>query len=215
MFLDLVIKYIAISIIICFLSGVNTLLTIVIDKFYKDRFKGRDLFQFWSLILFLIVWYLNPSKISVLKTHNLFNLSNIALIIISVIPTSIIVYKSGVKSSDPLKKFLNGASMEIPQRLLVQNLFIILGLNKVIYGELTLGIFLNAMIWVQFIIIQEVMINKKITFEIVPEITASFWFSIWVGMLYSITGNIAIAMFTHGLQRIVTYIFREKLRNKD
>jgi hypothetical protein len=133
----------------------------------------------------------------------------------AVVPTSLIVYKNKEKSSvsDPLKKFLDGVSMEIPQRLLIQNLFIVLGLNQVIYSELTLGILLNAAIWVQFIIIQEVIIEKKVSFAVIPELTASFWFSIWVGILYRVTGNIVIALFTHGLQRIVTYVFRKKLEN--
>lgn len=55
--------------------------------------------------------------------------------------------------------------------------------------------------------------RKKISYKIVPEIIASFWFSIWVGILYSITGNIVVAMITHGLQRIVTYEIRKRMGN--
>mgnify|MGYP006302875313 CR=1 FL=1 len=213
MIFSIVIKYIIVSAIICFLYGLNILSNMVIQKFNKNNSKGSYLFQLWSLVLFLIVWYLWPSKIFVFKTYNVINMVNIGLILISIIPTSIIVYKSKVLFSEPLKKVLNGASMEIPQRLLVQNLFVVLGINKVIYGELTLAILLNAVIWLQFIIIQEIMTKKKVSFEIMPDIIASFWFSIWVGILYSITGNIVITMFTHGLQKLLTYILRKKLKN--
>ncbi len=176
---------------------------------------GLCLFQFWSLILFTIVWLIWPSKINVFNSHNLINIQNLGLVLISAIPTSIIIYKTKTSFSEPWKKILNGATMEIPQRLLIQNVFVVLGLNKVIYGGLTLGILLNAIIWMQFIIIQEILNKGKISFKILPEILASFWFSIWVGILYSITGNIVITMFAHGLQRFITNIISKKFNSKN
>ncbi len=211
MILKVIGKYIIISMVICFLYGINILSIVTLRKFYKEDFKGSYLFQLWSLVLFLIIWYLSPLEIFVFEVHNLWSLKNILLIFVAVIPTSIIIYKGKSKLNNPLKNFLNGATMEIPQRLLTQNLFAILGVNTVVYGELTSGIVLNALIWVQFIIVQEIINKKKISFKIVSEITASFWFSIWVGILYSITGNIVIAMVTHGLQRVVTHEIRKRM----
>ncbi len=208
MFFDIILKYVIVSIVICFLYGMQVLSVSIIKKISKDKLKGSYLFQFWSLVLFIIVWKLYPEKISIFDTHNLWEMKNIVLILICVIPTSIIAYQGKkYKPKKPFKmeNFLNGASMEIPQRLLVQNLFIVLGINMVIYGPITLAIFLNAIIWVQFIIIQEMMEGNRVSFKIIPEITASFWFSIWVGIIYGITGNIVVAMLSHGLQRFCTY----------
>lgn len=213
MIINIVVKYILISIVICLLYGIQVLSTNVIIKYYNKSFKGSYLFQFWSLIFFIIVWKVNPSTINFLEMHSLWNFKNIVLILICVLPTSIIAYQ--VKKYKPnnlfkIGNFLNGASMEIPQRLLVQNLFIVLGVNTVIYGQITLSILLNALIWVQFIIVQELMEGNRISPPIIFESIASFWFSIWVGIIYVNTGNIVVAMLTHGLQRIVTYWIRQK-----
>lgn len=213
MIISIVIKYIIISIAICLLYGIDVLTILIMKRIYKKSFKGSYLFQFWSLIFFIIVWKLNPSNIYFLEIHYLWNFKNIILILICVLPTSIIAFRGKKYKPNRLFKienFLNGASMEIPQRLLVQNLFIVLGVNTVIYGQITLSILLNALIWVQFIIVQEVMNGNRISSKIISESIASFWFSIWVGIIYVNTGNIIVAMLTHGLQRIVTYWIRQK-----
>lgn len=54
------------------------------------------------------------------------------------------------------------------------------------------------------------MNDSRISSEIIFESIASFWFSIWVGIIYVDTGNILVVMLTHGLQRIVTYWVRQK-----
>lgn len=211
MILKVIGNYILVSMIISSLYGITVLSIIGVRKFYKKDFQGSYQFQLWSLILFLIIWYLSPLKISVFNINNSWNLRNILLMLLSIIPTGIIIRKGKSYIDNPLENFLSGAMMEIPQRLLIQNLFIILGINTVIYKELTLGIVLNALVWVQFIIVQEVINKQKISSRIVPDIVASFWFSIWVGILYSITGNIVVAMVAHELQRIVTHEIRKRV----
>lgn len=215
MILKVIGNYIFVSMIISSLYGITVLSIIGVRKFYKKDFQGLYQFQLWSLILFLIIWYLSPLKISIFNINNLWNLRNILLMLLSIIPTGIIIRKRKSHIDNPLENFLNGAMMEIPQRLLIQNLFIILGINTVIYKELTLGIFLNALVWVQFIIVQEVINKQKISSKIVPDIVASFWFSIWVGILYSITGNIVVTMITHGVQRIVAYEIRKRVAKQN
>ncbi len=191
----------------------------LIKKFYDDNFKGTYLFQFWSLIISLILWYYYPEEIALFKTDGLYNYKNILLILLAVIPTAIIVNINKPKvgkrvegeSTKLLNTLLDGAMMEFPQRLVVQNLFIILGVKGIIYGDLNLAILLTAIIWVQFIIIQELINNRSISLEILREITASFWFSIWVGILYSLSGNIVVVMLSHSLQRLVSYLIRKRL----
>lgn len=218
MFLSIVLKYIIVSLVICLLYGLVIFSTLLIKKICKKSFNDSYLFQLWSLIFFIIVYKIHPSNIFFIETHNLWNIRNILLILVCVIPTSFIAYiGKRYNESDlfKLENFLNGASMEIPQRLLVQNLFVVLGVNSVVYGQITLSILLNAFIWVQFIIVQEVMSGKKIALKLLYEITASFWFSIWVGIIYVSTGNIIVAMLTHGLQRIFTFWIRKKFRFKE
>jgi len=215
MFLGIALKYIIISLVICLLYLMNGLSVSIIKKSYNKDFKDSYLFQFWALVFFLIIWLLDPSKLVIFEVDNLWSWSTVLLILMAVIPTSIIA--SEVKDYKPksrfkVKDFLGGASMEIPQRLLVQNLFLLLGVNSLIYGLLRLDIVLTAVIWVQFIILQEVINSNKISKKIIIEVFASFWFSIWVGILYLSTGNILVAMLTHGLQRMTTYRIRMRYK---
>lgn len=203
----IIFKYICVSVLISLIFGATVFLSSIIKKEFKNDYIIPYLFQLWSLLLFIIIWiYLKPN-ISIFSTLNLLSLKNLLLIIMTIIPTSIIAYqgrKMKPRKTFIFRDFLNGASMEIPQRLLVQNLFIILGANHVVFYSLSLDILLNAIIWVEFILVQEVIQGKKITSATLPEVIASFWFSIWVGILYKDTGNIIIPMLVHGLQRILT-----------
>ncbi|NLY44501.1 MAG: hypothetical protein GX053_00675 [Tissierella sp.] len=184
----------------------------MIKKVSKKNRIGPYLFQFWSLIVFIIIWEYYKLNIQVFDFSNLLIYRNILLILVAVVPTSIIAYHgSKIKPTYQfgLKNFLDGASMEIPMRLLTQNLFAIFGINMIIYKSISLDILMNAIIFIQFIIVQEVIQGRKISSDILPEIIASFWFSISAGILYKDTGNIIMPMLAHGLQRMVTYNIRK------
>lgn len=217
---NIILKYILISTLVILIFGTTVLSEKIIKKVSFSKFISRYAFQLWSLVAFIIVWFFNRSNIEVFKMSNLDNFRNVVLVLISVIPTSIIVCfgnRSGVKKEFRMADFIDGASMEIPQRLLVHNMFSILNVNATVYGSLTLAILLNSLIWVQFIIIQEFIEGRSITGENVPEIAASAWFSIWDGILYSMTGNIVVPMLTHGLERIFSYLLKQnfcKIRSK-
>lgn len=193
---------------ISLLFGITVLSSIIIKKAFKIDNGVPCLFQIWSLILFLIIYLSLKPNISILNTYNLFNLKTLLLFIIAIVPTSIISSQNKRSRSTKSKmlQFIDGASMEIPQRLLAQNLFVILGVNSIVIYSLSLDILLNAIIWVEFILIQEMLQGKKLTRRLIPEVTASLWFSIWVGILYISTGNIIMPMLAHGLQRILTSI---------
>lgn len=101
--------------------------------------------------------------------------------LIAVIPTSVIVYLGNTSRTKKLLRlvdFINEAPMEIPQRLLVLNMFVVLNINIIIYGSRTLAIVLNSLIWVQFIIVQEFICGRKVTKKIMSGIIALAWLSI-------------------------------------
>lgn len=207
-FIEIILKYITVSILISLIFGATVLSSLIIKKVFKKERISPYLFQFWSLVAFVIIWIYFKPDIAIFNIQNLLSWENILLIIIAVIPTSIVAYGGHKFKPNYQFKFiyfLDGASMEIPMRLLVQNLFVILGLNTFLLYSLSLDTLLNAIIWVQFIIVQEVIEGKKITKKILPEVVASFWFSIWIGILFKNTGNIVIPMIAHGLQRHITY----------
>lgn len=208
-----ILRYVVVSVVISFIFGATISSSLLIKKAFKKDFISPYLFQFWSLVFFIMILsYFKPS-IQILNIYSLWNWKNVLLFFLAVFPTSAITYQGNkLKPTNPMKvdDFFKGASMEIPQRLLVQNLFVILGVNMVIYGSLTLDVFLNSLIWIQFIIVQKIINGNKISLSVAPEIIASFWFSIWVGILYNETGNIVIPMMAHGLQRIITYKIRQK-----
>lgn len=204
----LILKYILVSLLISIIFGLTLLSHKAIIKLNRYDFLTPYFFQLWSLLIFIILYFYYEPKIKIFEVTNLATFKNILLIIISVIPTSFIVYLGNpVKPNKKfgLTNFLNGVSMEIPQRLLIQNMFTLLNLDIIIYGSITLPILLNAIIWVQFIIVQEIINGRKVSKKILPEIISSIWFSIWVGILYSISGNILLPMLTHGLERTTAY----------
>lgn len=214
MIVSIILKYILISILIFFIFGVTVLSDKITEKVSWSKFISKYSFQLWSLLIFIIVWLFNKYKVQVFKFSNLADFRNIVLMLLAVIPTSLIVSlgdKSGTKKAFRLADFIDGASMEIPQRLLVQNMFVILNINGTVYGRLTLAILLNSLMWAQFIIIQEFINGKKVTSKNILEIVASVWFSIWDGILYGITGNIIAPMLTHGLERIMSYWMKQNL----
>jgi len=209
---SIILKYIFISVLISLIFGLTVLSDKITNKINRGKFIGPYFFQLWSLLIFIVFWFFNKPKIDIFEVSRLGNWYNIMLMLIAVIPTSIIVYlgsTSRTKKAFTLVDFINGASMEIPQRLLVQNMFVILNVNMIIYGSMTLAIFLNSLIWVQFIIVQEFICGRKITRKIIQEIIASVWFSVWVGILYSISGNIIVPMITHGFERMGAYWLKQ------
>jgi hypothetical protein len=105
--------------------------------------------------------------------------------------------------------FIDGAVMEIPQRLLDQNLFFLMIEDfQHTWGFIQVPILLNAILWVQFILMQEMMNKRKFSNKVIFEIAASFWFSFFVGLLYYRTGNILAPMLCHGLERYLKYLFK-------
>lgn len=199
-----VISYVIATVIVFMMFGLTVLMS---PKVKNQRAKGF-LFQMWGLILCIPLILIYPEEIKFFGYENIFDITTVCFILLAIVPTSVIMFFSDKKKpSKPFKwsEFSQGASMEIPQRLLVQNLFVVL-CNYVIWGEyVQIGIILNALLWAQFIILQAVMNEKVISKTTIIEVCASMWFSIVVGILYYITGNIMVAMFTHGAQRFVKH----------
>ncbi|MBB6621962.1 hypothetical protein [Clostridium gasigenes] len=212
---SIILKYILISILISLIFGITVLTNNITNKINRGKLINPYSFQLGSLLIFIVIWFFNKSKIEIFEVSRLVNWDNIVLMLITIIPTSVIVYWKNTDRTEKLFRlvdFLDGASMEIPQRLLVQNMFVILNVNTIIYGSMTLAIVLNSLIWVQFIIVQEFICGRKVTKKIMPEVIASIWFSIWVGILYSISGNIIVPMIAHGLERMVAHWLKVNLK---
>lgn len=209
--------YMLVTATIILIYGLMMLSVGVVKKLSRGSCNGNYLFQLWGLVIVLIIYSLYPSNINFFQTENIFTWNTLFLIIMSVIPTSLIVmYREGTNPLKPfsIKHFLDGASMEIPQRLLSQNLLIIFCENIFKFKALPLMVILNGFIWVQFILIQEIIIYRKISIKIMPDIISSFWFSIWIGIFYMYTGNIIIVMLTHGLERYTAYSLRVNMVSK-
>lgn len=209
MVISIILKYFLISILISLIFGALVLSNKITYKIKKGEFLRPYFFQLLSLLIFIVIWIFNKSKIEIFEIGKLFNWNNVAIMLLAIIPTSDIASLSKEARTNKLPiDFIHGSSMEIPQRLLIQNMFVIFNVNIVIYRSITLAIILNSLIWVQFIIVQELISGRKITKKLFPSIIASAWFSIWAGILYSVSGNIIVPMITHGVERMVTNILK-------
>lgn len=120
---------------------------------------------------------------------------------------------SSTDSRKPLfSNILDGAFMEIPQRLMMQT-FICGLLNK--FGmNIYSGILINAVVWCSGIIFQAVVMNKeKNAMKLIPELIASFIFSIGVGYVFLESSCIFMTMISHAAQRIVTTLGSYHIRS--
>jgi len=176
------------SFILAFLSG---LAVFILSFYYPDSFPVAN-------------------KISVGESRNLI------LLLVAVLPAAIITVLFKPQSNAKLPLVINiadGMAMELLMRLLVQNLFLIAGATTVVFGEVNLAILFTALIFPQFMLIQDKFQRNPITLKILPELIASMWFSIWVGVLYFTTGNILLPMIAHGLERLLVQLMGS-VRNK-
>lgn len=123
------------------------------------------------------------------------------------------IIKSKVTVNDTIKSALGGMAMEIPQRLFVQNVFLVTGGAILKYGGFNLAVLLTALVWVQFIAVERVICQGKLTKDDYLEMIASFWFSIVVGIIYNITGVIWMTMIAHAIQRVSFNVFVVILKN--
>jgi len=94
-----------------------------------------------------------------------------------------------------------GACMEIPQRLLAQNLFSLAGPAGAPLGCLPQPVWLNAVLWAMLILLQGWMRGRLRRASTWREALASIWFSLGVGLLYAQTGRILFPMVAHGFER--------------
>src|SRR5690606_2234325 len=105
-----------------------------------------------SLIVVCLLKVFYFKSFSIIGTVQLLRWQVVTKIIISAVPAAILAFlaKPRQTSNRSLKvNMATGMVMEIPMRLLVQNLFNIFGATSLLYGSLTLSILLTAIIWSQ------------------------------------------------------------------
>lgn len=212
MMLKMILGYIAISGMIGALYLISgKLFSGIREKLDNQWLTYEFILSISSLIAVCLLKIFYFESFSIIGTGKLLKWQIVALVIISAFPAAILAFLAKPKqlSNRPLKiNITTGMAMEIPMRLLVQNLFNIFGAATVLYGSMTLSVFLTAIIWVQFIIIQEIMMRRPLNLKVTLEIAASIWFSIWAGVLYLNTGSIVVTMITHGIERWIAYEMR-------
>lgn len=106
---------------------------------------------------------------------------------------------------------LEGAFMEIPQRLMMQSF--VYGILKVLDANFinTYTIIGTAIIWCMGLIVQAFMTGKKLDRDTKIEILASFVFSLGMGYVYQRTGFILITMVAHFCERYLSrLVFNKK-----
>lgn len=167
-------------------------------------------FQILFLIAFFIMYKSNPELISVFNCNYIVSLQAIVLLTLAVIPTVIIVQFEKREKHKFFEWVLLGISMEIPQRLFLQNFLFIILVKSGFSEANILSIIMNAILWVQFIIFQDVIFKQKLNLKSLPKIISSLWFSIFVGSLYFYSGNILMPILAHGLERMLSEILYDR-----
>lgn len=211
--IKIMIGYMIANIVILAIFG----LSLKIDGLLKEKMgkawvEHTYILSFISLIIVLILKMFYNETFSFIGEKPIPSGQVILKMLIASFFAAILAYLAKPEQKNtPLKvEILTGMAMEIPMRLLVQNLFVVFGATAVLLPSITLSTILTAVIWVQFIVVQEIMMKKSLNAKILLDCMASLWFSIWVGAIYFATGSIIVAMITHGLERWVAYILRKR-----
>ncbi len=211
------ITYIVVSIVLSIIFGLTILTEIVQNKVKVSIIKSRYLYQFWSFVFFVIFYIFYNEKISFLNFDNVLNIKNLFLMCIAIIPIVLLTSFNNInkiKNKRLSEGVLGAILMEIPQRLLSQNIFFIfLSEINTILG-VPVAIVLNGLIYDQFIIIQELINTRKITKKILLDTVLSFWFSIFIGLLYYNTGNILLTMISHGAIYFFRNLIKKQINNR-
>lgn len=207
------ITYIAVSSLLSIIFGLSVLTLTVQNKVKFSVINSEYLYQFWSFVFFVVLYMVYNEKIRIINFDNTFSIKNLLLICAAVIPIVLLTKNKG-KNNKLSEGVLKAGFMEVPQRLLSQNIFFIfIGNFEMILG-IPAAIVLNGLIFAQFIIVQELINKKNITREILLDIALSFWFSIFIGLLYHRTGNIILAMISHSSIYFIRNLINKKTNDK-
>lgn len=199
-------------IVISSLVGILFLLSTLAYKLFSNKVNMTYILSTASFLVVAILKIFYGNQFSIIGSlGDLNGVMVVFQIITAAIPAAILAclaHPEGRKNSLKVE-VLTGMAVEIPSRALVQNLFVVFGATSVVFLSVTNSIVLTAIIWVQFIIVQEVMMKKSLGSKVVLDSVASVWFSVWVGVIYLTTGSIILAMITHGLERWVAFMIRK------
>lgn len=206
----ILICYIIASISFVVLFALQYLSTLLLNKLHPQAKIAQYLLQIWCLIAFVLLYLFGGLNGRVLSFNHFFAVINVIYILAAVLPTAIIISSRKDTAHKKSEWILLGITMEIPQRLFMQNFFFVLLGKFIPYTIWWLPILLNALLWAQFILIQEKMYRNKLKASTVLEIISSVWFSIMVGILYEYTDNILLPMMAHGCERALSEVLRSK-----
>lgn len=202
--------YIIASLSFMVLFGFQYLTGILLGKLKIIIIPEQYLLQFWCLIAFVFLYIFGGLNGRVLRFDHIFSWNNLIYLFIAVIPCSFMISSKKDEVHKKGRRLLLGISMEIPQRLLMQN-FLYFLLEEFTANDIRwLPVVLNALVWAQFILLQEKMLGKKFTRSTLADVASSVWFSLFAGMLYETGGNILLPMLAHGCERLLSETLRQK-----
>lgn len=212
----MVLKIIATFVIGVLLSGVIFALLMVLQPILsktKSVFITHNAMPIISIIFILIMYFVLPVTFNAFNFKGLSNMSAWIVMLLTAVTVAFMISKKGERLSklptDISMIIMNGFMMEICQRLFMQVLLITLLQMFGISNYKLWSIILNAMVWCVGIAIQEAIARKKFDKEFWLDITCSLMFSIGIGYVLVESGCIFLTMIGHGLERLLSNIFRK------
>jgi len=212
--MNILISYIIASLIVSLIFGIQLLITLLVNKINANINMSKYLFQLLFMMAFIVLYGLFPLRGRLLNFQNFIEPINFVLFVVAVVPISYLIARKRAAVHKLLEWVLLGISMEVPQRLFMQNLFYALLVTFSATHCHLISIVLNALIWAQFIVVQEKIAGNKLSKDVLWDALSSIWFSLAVGLLYEISGNILLPMAAHGCERLLSEILRKRMGNQ-
>ena len=212
--MNILISYTIASLIVSLIFGIQLLITLLVNKINANINMSKYLFQLLFMMAFIVLYSLFPLRGRLLNFQNFIEPINFVLFVVAVVPISYLIARKRAVAHKLLEWVLLGISMEVPQRLFMQNSFYVLLVTFSATHCHWISIVLNALIWAQFIVVQEKIAGNKLSKDVLCDALSSIWFSLAVGLLYEISGNILLPMAAHGCERLLSEILRKRMGNQ-
>lgn len=205
----ILIWYIVASLTVMIGVGVQALTSMLFNKINFTSKVVQFIFPLCFLGMFFMMNALSPVRIPVLNIAGIFSLKNLIILSATVVITSFIVSFEKSEKHNLFEWCIQGVAMEIPQRLFMQTFFMIVLRTMGIENADWIAVLMNSVLWIQFIIIQDIMCGQKVNRKAIPKVLSSLVFSLGTGVLYVSSGCIVLTMFAHGAERIMSEKLRE------
>lgn len=195
--------------------GLSAALAALMKRPGLKRAAGGYAFPLFGLAGFVALCLASPVSLNVFRLDSLWSARNGLLFLAAAVPSAVLVSLKAEKRGSVAGRVLQGIAMELIQRLFTQNLLFAVLVQCGVTHAHVISIVANAVLWMQFVLLQDIVTTHKIGVSVLPDLFATALFSVFAGFLYLYSGNIALPMLAHAAERLLADLIRDARYGKE